>query len=209
MEDNERKNEMSESNNENASTGNWAYLAGQDWSYLLQYQPRFADKCDWSKLDGYLWTQLLLRQPQFAKHCDWSKLDGGDWARLLTERPEFAEKCDWSKLDAIDWHNLVCQRPEFVEKCDMSKFTGSHIVRLFRERGRRPATGLYARVGECDLSTLTASNWCGILALRPDLADKFEASTRDWSADEPKVSDEDAALDESEVVSADEFFREA
>ena len=128
---------MSENNNEKASTGNWAHLAGQDWSYLLQYQPRFADKCD------------------------------------------------------------------------MSKFTGSHIVRLFRERGRRPATGLYARVGECDLSTLTASNWCGILALRPDLADKFEASTRDWSADEPKVSDEDAALDESEVVSADEFFREA
>ena len=44
--------------------------------------------------------------------------------------------------------------------------------------------------------------------MRPDLADKFEASTRDWSADVPKVSDEDAALDESEVVSADEFFRE-
>ena len=60
---------------------------------------------------------------------------------------------------------------------------------------------------KCDLSTLTASNWCGILALRPDLADKFEASTRVWSADVPKVSDEDAALDESEGGSADEFFR--
>ena len=174
---------MNGSNMENTPNGNWAHLDGCDWSYLLQYQPRFADKCDWSKLDGFNWMQLLLRQPQFAG------------------------KCDWSKLDAHDWHKLVCQRPEFAEKCDMSKFTGAHIVRLFREHGRSPATGLYQRVNECDLSTLTASNWCGILALRPDLADKFEASTRDWSADVPKVSDEDAALDESEVVSADEFFR--
>ena len=47
---------------------------------------------------------------------------------------------------------------------------------------------------KCDISTLTASNWCGILALRPDLADKFEASTRDWSADEPKASDECAMI---------------
>ena len=197
---------MNGSNMENTPNGNWAHLDGCDWSYLLQYQPRFADKCDWSKLDGFNWMQLLLRQPQFAGHCDWSKLGGGEWAHLLMERPEFAGKCDWSKLDAHDWHKLVCQRPEFAEKCDMSKFTGAHIVRLFRERGRSPATGLYQRVNECDLSTLTASNWCGILALRPDLADKFEASTRDWSADVPKVSDEDAALDESEVVSADEFF---
>ena len=31
---------------------NWEHLAGCDWSQLLQFQPRFADKCDWSKLDG-------------------------------------------------------------------------------------------------------------------------------------------------------------
>ena len=58
------------------TSGNWSHLSGMDWSYLLQYQPRFADKCDWSKLDGYEWTQLLRRQPQFADKCDWSMLDG-------------------------------------------------------------------------------------------------------------------------------------
>ena len=84
----------------------------------------------------------------------------------------------------------------------MGKFTGAHIVRLFRERGRRPATGLSRRVGECDLSTLSASDWCGILALRPDLADKFEASAHDWAADEKAHTD-------VEMIPADEFFKDA
>ena len=186
------------------ANGNWEHLGGMDWSYLLQYQPRFADKCDWLKLDGYAWTELLIRQPQFADKCDWSKLDGAEWARLLISRPEFADRCDWDKLDATNWYVLVCQRPEFTDRCDMSKFTGAHIVRLFRERGRRPATGLYRRVDECDFSTLSASDWCGILALRPDLADRFEAATHDWTADEKaaaeaaEISDEAVALAESE-----------
>ena len=184
------------------TSDNWSHLSGMDWSYLLQYQPRFADKCDWSKLGGYEWTQLLLRQPQFADKCDWSKLNGGEWARLLIARAEFADKCDWDKLDATNWYALVCHRPEFADKCDMSKFTGGDIVRLFRERGRAPATGLCRRVDECDLSTLTASNWCGVLALRPDLVDKFEAVMHDWAADEkaadgyPALLDEEAALSE-------------
>ena len=37
---------------------------------------------------------------------------------------------------------------------------------------------------ECDYSTLTASDWSNVLALRPDLADKFESIDRDWSKDD-------------------------
>ena len=159
------------------TSDNWSHLSGMDWSYLLQYQPRFADKCDWSKLGGYEWTQLLIA------------------------RAEFADKCDWDKLDATNWYTLVCHRPEFADKCDMSKFTGGDIVRLFRERGRTPATGLCRRVDECDLSTLTASNWCGILALRPDLVDKFEVATHDWAADEKAVDGDPALLDEEAALS--------
>ena len=173
------------------ANGNWAHLTGGGWSYLLQCQPRFADKCDWSKLDGYNWTQLLIRQPRFADKCDWSKLDGGNWARLLSAHTEFADKCDWSKLDATAWLVLLRCRPEFAEKCDMSKFKGYDIVRLFRERDNRFAVAaLCARIEECDLSTLSASDWCEILAMRPDFADKFEASTHDWTTDEEEVPDE-------------------
>ena len=46
---------------------NWIHLTGRDWSQLLQFQPRFADKCDWSKLDGEDWAMLLRRQPRFAE----------------------------------------------------------------------------------------------------------------------------------------------
>ena len=34
---------------------NWAHLAGCDWSNLLQYQPRFAGKCDFSQLTASDW----------------------------------------------------------------------------------------------------------------------------------------------------------
>lgn len=164
---------------------NWSHISGAGWSYLLRYQPQFADKCDWRKLDGYEWVQLLLMQPQFADKCDWSKLDGSDWSRLLVVRVEFADKCDWEKLDAVNWCVLVGRRPEFADKCDMSKFSGSDIVRLFRTRGRgRDVACLLRRVGECDFLTLTASDWCKVLSARPDFADKFEASTHDWTADE-------------------------
>lgn len=57
---------------------------------------------------------------------------------------------------------------------------------------------------ECDLSTLTASDWCNVLAVRPDLASEFEASTHDWAADEKLVSGEDA-----EMIPAEEFFKDA
>ena len=53
---------------------NWIHLAGCDWSTLLQFQPRFADKCDWSKLDGEDWAMLLRRQPRFAEKCDCTEL---------------------------------------------------------------------------------------------------------------------------------------
>ena len=97
--------------NEEICMSNWSQLGGHDWSYLLEHQPRFADKCDWSKLDG----------------CD--------WADLLSDRAEFAEKCDWGKLEAINWRRLVSIRPEFVDRCDMGKFTGGQIVLLFRDGG--------------------------------------------------------------------------
>ena len=165
------------------TNGNWVHLGGDEWSHLLQYQPRFADKCDWEKLDGHNWTHLLIRQPSFADKCDWSKLDGWCWAQLLAAHTEFADKCDWEKLSASDWYTLVYRRPEFAEKCDMSKFKGDDIVRLFREKNRISPAGLYGRIDECDFSTLSASDWSEILALRPDLVDKFEASTHDWLAD--------------------------
>ena len=86
----------------------------------------------------------------------------------------------------------------------MGKFTGGQIVLLFRAGGRRPVGGLAHRVGECDLSTLTASDWCNVLAVRPDLASEFEVSTHDWVADEESVSSEDV-----EMISAEEFFKDA
>lgn len=76
----------------------------------------------------------------------------------------------------------------------MGKFTGGQIVLLFRDSGRRPVSGLAHRVGECDLTTLGVSDWCNVLAVRPDLASEFEASTYDWAADEKLVSGEDAEM---------------
>ena len=91
----------------------------------------------------------------------------------------------------------------FAMKCDMGKFTGVQIVLLFRDGGRRPVSGLAHRVDEHDLSTLTASDWCNVLAVRPDLASAFEASTHDWAADEKLVSGED-----TEMIPAEEFFKD-
>ena len=50
---------------------------------------------------------------------------------------------------------------------------------------------------------LTASDWCNVLAVRPDLVGAFEASTHDWAADEKLVSGEDA-----EMIPAEEFFKD-
>jgi len=74
--------------NKKSANNNWEHLAGCDWARLLEFQPRFADKCDWSKLDGDDWTALLKRQPQFADKCDWVKLEGRHWMALLRTRPE-------------------------------------------------------------------------------------------------------------------------
>ena len=60
------------------------------------------------------------------------------------------------------------------------------------------------RVDECDLSTLGVSDWCNVLAVRPDLASEFEASTHDWAADVVAVSGE-----EVEMIPAEEFFNDA
>ena len=49
---------------------NWSHLCGHDWSYLLEHQPRFADRCDWSKLDGCDWVELLSDRAEFANKCD-------------------------------------------------------------------------------------------------------------------------------------------
>lgn len=75
---------------------------------------------------------------------------------------------------------------------------------LFRDSGRRPVSGLAHRVDECDLTTLGVSDWCNVLAVRPDLASAFEASTRVWAADEKLVSGED-----TEMIPAEEFFKDA
>lgn len=167
---------------------NWVHLAGCDWSQLLQFQPRFADKCDWSKLDGEDWAVLLRRQPQFAVKCDWSKMEGRHWMLLLRARPEFADRCDWSKLDGGDWINLIAARPEFVDRCNWSKFNACDIVRIVRQSGKLGVPMAALHLDECDFSQLTASDWSQVLVLRPDLVGKFEAIERDWSKDE--ISDD-------------------
>lgn len=36
----------------------------------------------------------------------------------------------------------------------------------------------------CDFTQLSASDWSQVLALRPDLVDKFESIERDWDEDD-------------------------
>ena len=36
----------------------------------------------------------------------------------------------------------------------------------------------------CDFTQLTATDWCHVLVLRPDLVDKFESVERDRSKDD-------------------------
>lgn len=38
-------------------------------------------------------------------------------------------------------------------------------------------------LAECDFSQLTASDWSSVLALHPDLVDKFESVEHDWDKD--------------------------
>ena len=61
-------------------------------------------------------------------------------------------------------------------------------------------SGMAHRVDECDLTTLGVSDWCNVLAVRPDLVGAFEASTHDWAADKKLVSGEDA-----EMIPVEEF----
>ena len=166
-----------------AVKNNWEHLTGCDWSQLLQFQPRFANKCDWSKLGGEDWAYLLTRQPQFADMCDWEKLSGQHWFWLLRKHPEFANRCDWSKLDGGDWINLIAARPEFIDRCEWSKFNAHDIVRIVRQCGKVGVPMAALHLGECDFTQLTASDWSQVLALRPDLVDKFESIERDWSKD--------------------------
>lgn len=51
------------------------------------------------------------------------------------------------------------------------------------------------------MTTLGVSDWCNVLAVRPDLASAFVASTHDWAADEKAVS-----VEEVEMIPAEEFF---
>ena len=167
-----------------AVKNNWEHLAGCDWAQLLQFQPRFSNKCDWSKLDGEDWAYLLARQPQFADMCDWEKLSGHHWFWLLWKQPEFANRCDWSKLDGGDWINLIAARPEFIDRCEGSKFGAHDIVRIVRQCGKIGVPMAALHLDECDFSQLTASDWSQVLVLRPDLVGKFESIERDWSKDD-------------------------
>ena len=99
---------------------NWEHLAGCDWAQLLQFQPRFSNKCDWSKLEGEDWAYLLARQPQFADmcddECDFSQLTASDWSQVLVLRPDLVGKFesierDWSKDDEIDDVEAILQGP--------------------------------------------------------------------------------------------------
>ena len=136
--------------------GNWGHINGKDWAYLLGRQPQFADKCDWSKLDGTDWVSLLVRQPRFADKCDWTKLNGGDWLDLLEVRPEFTDRCDWST------------------------FCGADIMRMICQPGHPRISSLLLHLDDCDLNVLGAYQWSRVLAVRPDLAERFESVRRDW-----------------------------
>jgi len=175
---------MKASRKKKSANNNWEHLAGCDWARLLEFQPRFADKCDWSKLDGDDWTALLKRQPQFADKCDWAKFEGRHWMALLRIRPEFADYCQWNMLDGGNWINLISVRPEFIDRCDWTKFDAHDIVQVVRQCGKfgMPMAALY--LDKCDFSQLSASNWSEVLAVRPDLVDKFESVERDWGKDD-------------------------
>lgn len=185
---------MSELKNEK---NNWVHLSGSDWAELLRFQPRFADKCDWKKLNGEDWQVLLARQPQFADKCEWEKLDGHQWALLLWHHPEFAGKCDWGKLDGSDWILLLGARPEFIDRCDWSRFQAHDIVRIVRQCGKIGIPMAAQHLDECDFAQLTSSDWSCVLALRPDLAEKFESVDHDWEIDE-KIDDADEIMRDSE-----------
>ena len=60
---------------------------------------------------------------------------------------------------------------------------GEDIMRLVCQSigGRTPS--LLSRLDDCDLSRLSAYEWPYILALCPELAERFEAVCRDWSQD--------------------------
>ena len=90
---------------------------------------------------------------------------------------------DWSKLDGGDWINLIAACPEFIDRCDWSKFNAHDIVRIVRQCGKIGVPMAALHLDECDFTQLTASDWSQVLALRPDLVDKFESIERDWSKD--------------------------
>lgn len=184
-------------------SNNWKYISGTDWMMLLSKQPRFEDKCDWSKLSGLDWAILLTKQVRFADRCDWSKFGGREWTYLLSECPQFADKCDWGTLNGSQWLVLLRARPEFADRCDFSTFSGADIVRLARQSGRRAMPQLARRFEECDLDKLSASEWCGILALYPELSSRFEESAHDFEKDIA-----DAMADDEDMVPAEEFFHE-
>ena len=55
--------------NEEICMSNWSHLRGHDWSYLLEHQPRFADRCGWSKLEGCDWAPLLGHRVCLVLYC--------------------------------------------------------------------------------------------------------------------------------------------
>ena len=60
---------------------------------------------------------------------------------------------------------------------------------IVRQCGKLGIPMAALRLDECDFSQLTASDWSNVLALRPDLVDKFESIEHDWARDE-SVGDE-------------------
>ena len=71
-----------------SANNNWEHLAGSDWARLLEFQPRFADKCDFSQLSASDWSEVLAVRPDLVDKFesverDWDK-DGG-----LDDVPDF------------------------------------------------------------------------------------------------------------------------
>lgn len=115
-------------NPEYAGHCDFSGLSVEDWvgsdvvgGGLLEYQPRFADKCCcWEQFTIDQWVALLKAQPSLANRCDkLFAIDAKDWVEMLGRQPSLVD-CfsDWDKISADDWTELIVKHPEFGKRCN-------------------------------------------------------------------------------------------
>ena len=95
-------------------------FTASSWSWLLCYQPQFAEGCDkWDQFSSEAWARILSLQPQFADKCDFRKFTNDNWSFLLSYQPQLADKCKKSTVLVylLMWH------PQLIEYCNTSFIT--------------------------------------------------------------------------------------